>query len=208
MKYSIDHIVIAVAYLDRAIDDFYNRTGVRPVTGGRHTSLGTMNALIGLDSGAYLELITIDMDTQVEPPRWMGVDLITEPRITRWALKSYDIHRDASLLHAHDPSLAAVQTGRRLMTSGDTLEWSLTMPLPSPMIEVAPFFLDWTRSVHHPSDKLDAICTLKSIKLYHPTPKRYLTLMDDVGFGDRLFDSQTPSIEVEIDSPRGIITLR
>ncbi len=208
MKYVIDHIVMAVPNLDMAVTDFYERTGVRPVIGGRHTALGTANALIGLDNGAYLELLAVDPATHIQPPRWMGVDLITTPRITRWALKSDDIHRDVAPLRRYDPSLAAVQKGQRKMTTGDMLEWSLTMPLPAPIVEVAPFFLDWSRSSHHPADKLESACTLTSIKFTHPPSDDLDVLFAHIGFQDQLKYDQAASIEVVIESPLGAVILR
>jgi catechol 2,3-dioxygenase-like lactoylglutathione lyase family enzyme len=52
-----DHAVIAVRNLDEAIR-LYSRLGFEVDAGGRHTGLGTYNALIrfGLD---YIELISI-----------------------------------------------------------------------------------------------------------------------------------------------------
>jgi len=208
MSYLVDHIVIAVPDLDVAIEDFYNCTGVRPIFGGRHTTLGTMNALIGLDKGAYLELLAIDPDTHVEPPRWMGVDLITESRITRWALKSNDIDRDAAFLSSHRVDLASIKVGKREMAAGGTLEWSLTMPLAAPMIEIAPFFLDWSRSAHHPSDRLETHCTVRSIKLGHADPVKFETLMKHVGYQDHLYHSDSSEIILQIQTPKGEIAFR
>ena len=85
----IDHIVYAVPDLSAACDELEELLGVRPIFGGYHDSQGTKNALLNLGNQCYLELLAVDeANTKIEAPRWMGVDLIQHPRITRWAIKS------------------------------------------------------------------------------------------------------------------------
>ena len=64
----LDHLVLAVPSLADGVAGFQRRTGVRPVKGGSHTSLGTANYLVGLSDAAYLEIIGPDPD-QPDPGR-------------------------------------------------------------------------------------------------------------------------------------------
>ena len=54
---SIDHILVAVEDLDKAIEDYSLVFGFGPTWQGSHPSLGTINALFPLEN-MYLELIT------------------------------------------------------------------------------------------------------------------------------------------------------
>ena len=53
----LDHCVVAIHDLDAGMSAFESLTGVRPVYGGEHPSLGTHNALVSLGSGRYLEIL-------------------------------------------------------------------------------------------------------------------------------------------------------
>ncbi len=59
--------------------------------GGSHEGMGTVNFLIGLGAGAYLEIIGPDPD-QPQPVggRWFGIDRLT-PLIVTWAIRTADI---------------------------------------------------------------------------------------------------------------------
>ena len=54
---SIDHILVAVEELDKAVEDYSLVFGFGPTWQGSHPSLGTKNALFPLEN-MYLELIS------------------------------------------------------------------------------------------------------------------------------------------------------
>lgn len=110
----IDHIVYCVPDLEQAIDYFKNKLGITPVIGGRHLLRGTKNALLNLGDQCYLELLSIDYENKnIPPPRWMGIDLINEPKITRWAVQSEDVNSDQEILTQYSPDLGIVSEGQR-----------------------------------------------------------------------------------------------
>ena len=63
----LDHVVFAVADLERAID-LCTAAGFTVTPGGRHPGRNTRNALIVFEDGAYLELITYSAPSPDE--RW------------------------------------------------------------------------------------------------------------------------------------------
>ena len=54
---SVDHLIIAVKDLDQAINDYEKVLGVGPCWKGKHTELGTKNALFNFEN-TYLELLS------------------------------------------------------------------------------------------------------------------------------------------------------
>lgn len=56
MRFALDHVVIAVADLAKAVED-YRALGFTVVIGGRHPGRTSHNALVSFEDGSYLELI-------------------------------------------------------------------------------------------------------------------------------------------------------
>jgi len=54
---SVDHLIIAVKDLDQAISDYEKILGITPCWKGKHSELGTKNALFNFDN-TYLELLS------------------------------------------------------------------------------------------------------------------------------------------------------
>ncbi len=207
MSYKIDHIVWAVPNFEKGIEYFENLTGVTPTFGGYHKTLGTKNALVNLGDGIYFEILAIDEDSPIKPPRWMGIDLITKPTVTRWALKSSDLEKDSQVLKNYHSDLAEIKGGQRTLSSGDILKWQLTMPLAEPEIEVAPFLLNWSASAAHPTNNLPIECNLVEIQFSHPSPKSIRPLLKYFGFEKFLKKGDKEKISIKLKTPLGIVEI-
>jgi len=208
MKRKIDHIVYAVLDLERAIDQFEMETGCRPIFGGYHTTQGTKNALVNLGDGCYLEFLAIDKDNKkITVNRWMGIDLVSKPTITRWALKSNDLEKEAKILKVANPNLAKITAGQRTMENGKTLNWKLTMPLPKPKVELIPFLLDWSDSEVHPTDNLVQECELIEMKFITQNPDYLSTFFKKFSFDSKVVKGNAPEIKLLIKSVKGIIEI-
>ncbi len=204
----IDHIVYAVHDLDQAIKDVSVLTGATPVFGGYHTHKGTKNALLHLGNQCYLELITVDeANEKIKAPRWMGVDLIKEPRITRWSLKSTDLGADSEMLIAYQHDMGVIDKGSRKMTNGQTLQWGMILPLSQPAVDIIPFATDWQDSDVHPTDQLPETCALASLSLAHPNPNAARKTLKDLGLSMDIDTSPEPRITIQIKCPKGLVSL-
>jgi len=53
----VDHIILGISDLQKGIEQLEELTGVHAVIGGEHPGRGTMNALISLGSGHYVEVL-------------------------------------------------------------------------------------------------------------------------------------------------------
>ncbi len=205
----IDHIVYTVPNLEAAITNLENRLGVKPVIGGRHATQGTKNALINLDNGAYLEILAADDEnTNIATPRWMGVDVLTRPQITRWALKSDDLTADGNILQNHDPALGQTKAGSRQRPDGSTLRWALILPTSVPEVDILPFMVDWRASDIHPNEAMpDMGCSVVEIQLSHPQPSTIQPVLQELDAPLVVAKADTPRIGLLLRCPAGKVLL-
>ncbi|WP_116128075.1 VOC family protein [Lewinella sp. IMCC34183] len=197
----LDHLVYVVADLSIAVDRF-SKLGYPPVIGGRHPARGTHNALLRLGDRSYLELLAVDPATSVPPPRWMGIDLVDAPVLSRWALHAgAEIVRMAELLG----SGTEVQAGSRDRPDGETLSWRLTDPGPEPAVSVLPFLIDWGGAeAPHPADTLpDLGLYLTELRLFHPAPDRVNPVLHALGSPFLAHPGDTDRIEAVFTGPAG-----
>lgn len=203
----LDHIVYCTNDFQQSIDDFEDWTGVRPTIGGKHLNQGTKNALVRIGERAYFEILAIDQEnTSIKPPRWMGIDLIDKPKITRWAINSNNIRTDADLLNNYKSDISEIIEGKRQTPSGDWLQWKMTKPAASPEVEVMPFLLDWSDSEYHPCDRMGQKISVLNLTLYHDHPNSVQDHIIQLNI-DPPIQSKQPRIRINLKTPKGIIAI-
>ena len=91
MDRGLDHLVYATPDLDASVEALAKHLGTEPVPGGAHPGWGTRNALIGLGTGVYLEIIGPD-PSQPDPEgaRPFLIDDLTDARLVTWAYRHPD----------------------------------------------------------------------------------------------------------------------
>ena len=208
MPRKIDHIVYAVPDLNLAMEEFAIKSGASPVFGGYHPHHGTKNALLNLGDGCYLEFLAIDLENKsVTPPRWMGIDMIGAPKITRWSLKSLDLDFDSEIVRAFRPEMGMIIGGSRKLDLGDILRWDMILPLTAPEVELIPFMVDWSRSSKHPTDSLPLECQLISLTLTHPQPDKILQVFKRLSVDTEIKYAESASISMQLNCPNGVVDL-
>ena len=205
----IDHLVYSCPNLDEGMSFIEELFGVAPVYGGKHLTKGTHNAILGLGNQTYFEIIAPDPNNQsVKYNRWMGVDLVKDKgRLTRWAIKSRNIEQDAQLLKNYNTALAVIEEGSRKKANGDMLYWKLTNPLPTPLIELSPFLIDWGEE-SHPTDNLTSKCKLLDFSLGSPNPTNdTIAVLSNLGIKLNSLKASHNQLIVKLETPNGIIEL-
>lgn len=207
MLEKVDHIVFCSPTLESGIDYILDRTGIQATYGGRHLTKGTHNAIFKIGSHAYFEILAPDPENKdISAPRWMGIDLIHEPCITRWAIKSSSIEKEATILANYKADYGEVQSGSRALKDGSTLSWQLTDPLTKPAIELVPFLLDWQDSIH-PSASLSDSCKLEAIRLEHPNLEIAKKAISALDLDLQIKTSDQARIIISLDTPKGLIEI-
>ena len=204
---AIDHLVYAVHDLQEGIAYFENILGVQATIGGKHLEKGTHNALISLGDNSYLEIIARDPDSNIEDPLWMGLTVLSEPKLTRWAIHSENLLRDAKILTEKTNKNFIISKGSRETTSGKTLTWDMILPFALPEVDPIPFVLDWSNSELHPSDVLQNKCGLKEVIINYPDHLTLSSIFSAIEVETTIKASDQISINAVLECPKGIIII-
>lgn len=203
-----DHIVFGVPDLDSGIAAIERLLGVRAAMGGKHTGLGTHNALLSLDGGAYLEIIAPDPD-QPNPPRplpW-GLGELKQPRVLTWAVKAVDIEARAERARTAGVDVGPVLRMSRVRPDGTRLEWALTFREQALGDGLVPFLIAWEPGPH-PSETSPGGCRLLSLRGEHPEPERITGMLAAVGVEMAVTRRESARLVAVVKGPRGIVELR
>jgi catechol 2,3-dioxygenase-like lactoylglutathione lyase family enzyme len=141
-----DHTVIAVRDLDAAIER-YRALGFEVNPGGRHTGLGTYNAIIrfGLD---YIELISVYDANEAATRGSQGDALLDylkkrEGGLVGYALATTNIEQDAERFRTTNLAALGPFPMQRMRPDGHLLSWRLLVPEGVSWCRPWPFLIQW-----------------------------------------------------------------
>jgi catechol 2,3-dioxygenase-like lactoylglutathione lyase family enzyme len=121
MRFSLDHVVIAVHDLERAVED-YRALGFTVVMGGRHPPPRTSsNALVIFQDGSYLELISWNPPNPAE--RWSNLLQEHGEGIVDFALIPEDLPGAVEASKSRGLALNGPLDGKRLRPDGVEVRW-------------------------------------------------------------------------------------
>lgn len=125
VNFQLDHLVIAVNDLPRAIQD-YRQLGFNVVSGGRPEHAPTQNARVFFFDGSYLELIEWTMPAPGE--KWF--DRLTQygEGFVGFALLPSDITGAISQAALAGIHYSGPVAGSRIKSSGEHVQWHLSWP--------------------------------------------------------------------------------
>jgi catechol 2,3-dioxygenase-like lactoylglutathione lyase family enzyme len=136
MLKGIDHVVVVVADLDRAIAGF-DALGFTVVRGGCHAGLGTHNALIAFADGAYFELIAFLVPASTH--RWFAA-VGKGGGLTDFCMQTSDLDADAASFKRAGAAVSEPFAMERQRPDGYTLKWVLAVMEP-PSAAAVPFLI-------------------------------------------------------------------
>ncbi|NLG21228.1 MAG: VOC family protein [Actinomycetales bacterium] len=166
MRAQIDHVILAGPDLTELEQYAEAHLGVRARPGGSHPGMGTRNSLIGLGGQCYLELIAPDPDQPAPAAgRPFGVDGLTGPTVTGWALRVQGIADWVAAARERGTDPGDPRPMSRTRPDGTELAWQLTPP-DTALDGAVPFLIDWGDSPH-PSEGLEVV-KLVSFRARHP----------------------------------------
>lgn len=125
MGFALDHMVIAVNDLDRAVAD-YRGLGFNVYPGGVHHGGVSHNALVVFADGSYFELIAYL--NEAPAVRWWQVLSRAGEGFVDFALLPDDTMRDLVAVRARGLDLVGPIDGGRLRPDGARLDWQIVRP--------------------------------------------------------------------------------
>ncbi len=208
MKPEIDHLAYAVPDLDAGMRAIEKLLGVAPVRGGQHQGLGTHNALIGLGTGVYLEIIAPDPEQPTpERRRPFGVDTVREPRLASWIARTSELREivESSRTSGYDPGEIISLSRRR--PDGTLLSWTMAIRDDPPGDGVVPPLIDWG-DTPHPSTDLPHGGRLVGLRAEHPLPDDIRQMLHALQVDLDVSAGAAPTLIATIETELGAIELR
>jgi hypothetical protein len=202
----IDHLIYAAPDLVAAVADLEDRFGVRARAGGRHTGLGTHNALLSLGPRTYLEIIAPDPGRPAPPgPRPFGLDDLTRGALAGWALGCDDIDQAVAEARRRGYDPGEVGDGQRVEAAGTRLRWRATVSAVGG--DLVPFLICWG-DTEHPARSAPAGLSLKSLRAEHPDPASLTPALEALAAGIDVIPAAAPALVAAISGPAGTEILR
>jgi hypothetical protein len=203
---SIDHLVWGCSDLDDAVRHIEELTGVRPAFGGRHSSGGTMNALMALGSRTYLEIIAPDPLADDHGEWAHSLAALERPKPFALCV-AVSVGLSALQARAVEAGLhAEIEKGGRVRPDGVALHWELFEPVNHALGCALPFFIDWHDSPH-PAHGAPQGVTLTNLKITHPDPALVKDTLAALGMSAPVVVADHPGFCATLSTATGTITL-
>lgn len=203
----LDHIVVVVPSLDYAKNLIKDSLGCEVSFGGKHESIGTHNAILGIGNNRqYIEFLTIDPDDSTPRGDYpLGIEKNNPSHyVSAWAAQTSNIDDIAKQFMELGKvfNQGHVRLMNREKPDGTLLEWKIAYKKEQTLESkgVSPFLIDWQNS-QHPTCNLteESTCNLVNFKIYHPFAKNISRSLQLCGMSENYFE--------ESDSPGFLLVL-
>ncbi|MDP7609692.1 MAG: VOC family protein [Candidatus Marinimicrobia bacterium] len=212
----IDHIVIGIHDLEKGIASIEDLTGVKPVYGGAHPSLGTHNALISLGNRTYLEILAPNPDAFMNWLSWLTdframylrkmLFRIDNLKPFLWAVGSYDLHTTAAHMSDIDLTVSKPKAGRRKKPNGELLNWQ-TVSFAQGMTTELPFFIRWDNLVNSPAKNSPKGCKLTQLSVYTRNLTDLKNIVRKLNIPINIQEAKKTSLVIELKCPKGRVKI-
>lgn len=206
----LDHLVVTSPDLQSGIQFVEDLLGVTMNPGGRHTRMGTHNAVLRIGDRAYLEVIAIDPEApDVGRERWFEIDRLTsssEPRLATWVARTDDIEGAARA--------ATIPPGAIEHMSRGALDWRITIEADGrlPFDGLAPALIEWNAEIHPVERMPHAGVSLTRLEMSHPSASVINAMLASIGFDHQQVVAQVSKAAskrmiASFHTPRGTVQM-
>ena len=199
----LDHMLYAVPVLEEGIETFADLTGVRPDYGGKHTNLGTHNALVSLGERIYFEIIAPDPEQDYSPDDVaFNIGNIQSPKIITWAARAANIEALET-----EMAMSEIKEGFRIKEDGAVLKWKTArLSGINDSTGLIPFIIEW-QGDYHPADTSPKGCDLLEFSACHPSRHEFEKITSKLAFPFAIGEGPSFQLTAKIGTPKGVIEI-
>jgi hypothetical protein len=199
----LDHILLGASDLDLGINYVEKLSGVRAAVGGSHPGAGTQNALAGLGTGQYLEIIAPDPKQGFAPSSLAaGLAKSSSPRLISWAWRTENIAELAEGIAKIKMAVDGPLDGSRRRPNGVMLRWK-TLRMKDDRAGILPFFIEWAPETKHPSADAPDGCRLMSFSIVTENPEELRETFRLIGIEAKIESGATQKLKAILEGAHG-----
>jgi hypothetical protein len=202
----IDHLVWYRADLQQGREFFNTRMDREPLYGGEHPGEGTANAVLGLGSETYLEILGRDVrqtDEGLDPE----VKSLSGAGLYHWAVGGVDLSQAAERAARAGLTGGGLVPGGRIKPDGKRLQWTCWGLRGHGFGALVPFLIDWMDS-EHPAVSAPLGGRLKSFEVRTPDFDGLRRIFDVMGIDVPVVKSEQQTAVAVLESGKGDVELR
>lgn len=200
----LDHVVLAAADFEAALEEFTEKTGVAPKIAGAIKGLGIKTARVSFEGSSYLEIIAPDPKAGGPIGNLLKASGLTGLKPFHWAIRNSKAEplKDEVNKFGYTPDHISMFGAKE---DGTPRKWEMLYLYGHRMGGITPFYINWANS-DHPCETMPIVGDLISVKVSAPDSDPIHKLIAHTESGGFSLEEGDASFEVKFDSPEGEIT--
>jgi hypothetical protein len=199
----LDHVVLAAADFEAALEEFTEKTGVAPKIAGAIKGLGIKTARVSFEGSSYLEIIAPDPKSGGPIGNLLKASGLSGLKPFHWAIRNSRAEplKDEVGKFGYTPDHISMFGAKE---DGTPRKWEMLYLYGHRMGGIAPFFINWANS-DHPCETMPIVGDLIHVKISAPDDDPVHKLIGHTESGGFELEEGPANFEIKFDSPEGEI---
>jgi len=199
----LDHVVLAAADFESALEEFTEKTGVAPKIAGAIKGLGIKTARVSFEGSSYLEIIAPDPKSGGPIGNLLKASGIQGLKPFHWAIRNTRAEplKDEVGKFGYTPDHISMFGAKE---DGTPRKWEMLYLYGHKMGGIAPFFINWANS-DHPCETMPIVGDLIHVKVTAPSDDPVHKMIAHTESSGFELDEGPANFELKFDSPEGEI---
>lgn len=200
----LDHVVLAAADFDSALEEFTEKTGVAPKIAGAIKGLGIKTARVSFEGSSYLEIIAPDPKSGGPIGNLLKASGLSGLKPFHWAIRNSRAEplKDEVNKFGYTPDHISMFGAKE---DGTPRKWEMLYLYGHKMGGITPFYINWANS-DHPCETMPVVGDLIHVNVSAPEGDPIHKLIAHTESSGFNLEEGSPKFEVKFDSPEGEIT--
>ncbi|CAB9496678.1 expressed unknown protein [Seminavis robusta] len=200
----LDHVVLAAADFESALEEFTEKTGVAPKIAGAIKGLGIKTARVSFEGSSFLEIIAPDPKSGGPIGNLLKASGISGLKPFHWAIRNERAEplKDEVNKFGYTPDHISMFGAKE---DGTPRKWEMLYLYGHKMGGITPFYINWANS-DHPCETMPIVGDLIGVKVTAPSDDPVHKLIAHTESGGFSLEEGDASFELKFDSPEGEIT--